>query len=236
MNESINILTHIGFIMDGNGRWAQKYGKPRTFGHKEGAKKVKEVCSWCIEYGIKIASFYAFSKENWKRPKNEVETIFSIIKETYKNEFDKIKQMGVKIIHIGDKNGIPNDVLDTMNKIEKESKENDKLVALICLNYSGRFEIVNAIKNILYDFEKGLIKKEDIDEKFIFNYLYTKSYPEPDLIIRTSGELRLSNFLIYQAAYSELYFEPQYWPEYSKENFVNAINDYLKRKRRFGAI
>lgn len=230
------LINHIGFIMDGNGRWAQKNGLPRTYGHKEGAKKVKEVCNWCIENDIKIASFYAFSKENWKRPKSEIETIFSIIKESYQTEFYKIRDIGVKIVHIGDKTGLPEDVILTMDKIEEESKNNNKLIALICINYSGRFEIINGIKKLLDDFENGKFNKDDINENFFKNYLYTKDYSDPDLIIRTSGELRLSNFLIYQSAYSELYFEPQYWPEYSKDHFLNALNDFYKRKRRFGGI
>jgi undecaprenyl diphosphate synthase len=231
-----NSLVHVAFIMDGNGRWAQKFNKPRTYGHREGAKKVKEVCSWCIEQNIKYASFYAFSKENWKRPKYEIEAIFSIIKDSYNNEFNKIREMGVKIVHIGDKNELPKDIVDIMNKIEKESELNDKLTALICINYSGKFEIENVIKNIVYDFEKGKIKKEEINDSLIKKYLYTSNYPDPDLLIRTSGEKRISNFFIYQMAYTELYFEELYWPEYSKEHFLEAIKDYYKRKRRFGSI
>ncbi len=229
-------IRHIAFIMDGNGRWAKKQGKKRIFGHKKGSSKIKEVANWCMEESIEVMTIYAFSKENWTRPKEEVNYILSLIKKAYKDEFQKLHKQNVRIKHIGDKKRVPEDILALFDKIEKETFNNTGLVLLICFDYSSRFEIIQAVKQILQDFKDGKIDSEEINEKYFESHLLTNGYPDPDLMIRTSGEQRLSNFLMYQMAYTEFYFEQQFWPEYSKKNFKKAIDNYYNRDRRYGKI
>ncbi len=220
-------LKHIAFIMDGNGRWAQKQGKPRIFGHEKGMNKIEEVCQWCKEYNIKYGSFFAFSKENWNRPKSEVDFIFYLIEQYYKYQIEKLISNKIKFIHIGDKKELPDKTNSILSELENLTRENESFVLLFFFNYSAREEIEKAALN----YSKNIEKNND----FHF-YLYTSQIPDPDLLIRTSGEMRISNFLLYQIAYTELYFESQFWPEYSKDHFVSAIQDYRNRKRRFGRI
>lgn len=229
-------INHIAFIMDGNGRWAQKHGKKRVFGHLVGSRKIIEVCEWCAEKDIKMASFYAFSTENWSRPKEEVQYIFSLIEKNYQKELKRLIKNQIKVVHIGSKVNLPEKTVRLINNLEEETKNFDKFTLLFCFNYSGRFEIYEAIKKILSDFNEKKISIENFKIEDIKKYLYTADYPDPDLLIRTSGELRVSNYYLYQLAYTELYFEPQLWPEYSKDHFLIAIEDYYSRDRRFGKI
>ncbi len=220
-------LKHIAFIMDGNGRWAQRLGKPRVYGHEVGMNKIEEVCQWCIEYNIKYGSFFAFSKENWNRPKNEVDFIFSLIERYYQDQIEKLMENKIKFIHIGDKSNLPSKTLSIIDQLEKITKNNNDFNLLFFFNYSAREEIENAAIKFCQSKYK--------DNKFS-SFLYTSNIPDPDLLIRTSGEMRISNFLLYQIAYTELYFEPQLWPEYSKDHFELALKSFEKRERRFGSI
>ncbi|NMC66591.1 MAG: di-trans,poly-cis-decaprenylcistransferase [Spirochaetales bacterium] len=228
-------LQHIAFIMDGNGRWAKKHGKPRFLGHEAGMNKIEEVCNWCKEYNIKYGSFFAFSKENWNRPKNEVDFIFSLIERYYQDQINKLMSNKIRFIHIGDKSTLPTKTNHILNELENITKENDTFNLLFFFNYSSREEINNAAIYFAQELSKKNIKDEDGNLTFS-SFLLTANFPDPDLLIRTSGEMRISNFLLYQIAYTELYFEPQLWPEYTKSHFVKAIESFYKRDRRFGKI
>lgn len=220
-------IQHIAFIMDGNGRWAKKHGKPRIFGHEAGMKKIEEVCNWCKDYNIKYGSFFAFSKENWKRPKSEVDFIFSLIDRYYKDQIEKLMSNNIKFIHIGDKKTIPERTNFILSELENITKNNNSFNLLFFFNYSAREELELAANNY---------SKNNPDNKPFSYFLYTSNIPDPDLLIRTSNEMRISNFMLYQIAYTELYFEKQLWPEYSKSHFINAIESFQKRDRRFGTI
>ncbi len=234
-------LNHIAFIMDGNGRWAKKHGKPRFYGHEAGMNKIEEVCNWCKEYNIKYGSFFAFSKENWNRPKNEVDFIFSLIERYYQDQINKLMSNKIRFIHIGDKITLPLKTVSILNELENITKENDSFNLLFFFNYSSREEINNAAINFALEYSReNLSQKDDFIKKnnniSFSSFLYTVNFPDPDLLIRTSGEMRISNFLLYQMAYTELYFEPQLWPEFTKSHFIKAIESFYKRDRRFGKI
>lgn len=230
---------HIGFIMDGNGRWAKQRGLPRSEGHKEGAKTFKKIADYVSKIGIKYMTFYAFSTENWKRPQQEVNAIMELFEEYLEYVIDRIQQnevRGVKITFLGDRTGISDDLLKLMDYGENVSKDKDKVHLNIAINYGGRHEITSAVRSIAEKAASGEIKPEDIDEQLISDYMYTKGMPDPDLIIRPSGEYRLSNFLTWQSAYSELWFSDILWPDFTEEDLNKALIDYEHRKRRFGGI
>lgn len=238
-------IKHIAFIMDGNGRWAQKHGKPRVFGHEAGMHKIEEVCNWCKEFGIKYGSFFAFSKENYSRPKNEVDFIFSLIEKYYQQQIEKLMKNNIKFIHIGEKESLPEKTLKIILQLEDITKNNNEFNLLFLFNYSSRDEIKYAAYNYAKAFlENGILKDNNLLDNNLLSrnsldfssFLYTKGIPDPDLLIRTSGEMRISNFLLYQIAYTELYFEKQLWPEYSKSHFIEAIKSYNNRERRFGGL
>ncbi|MFN4200608.1 MAG: polyprenyl diphosphate synthase [Fervidobacterium gondwanense] len=222
-------LTHIAFIMDGNGRWAQKQGKPRTYGHYVGAYKIEEVVRWCAARGVKYTTFYAFSTENWKRPPKEVEFILGLLVEKIGEFYERMSKENVRLRFIGRLDGLPDIVREKCIEYEEKTKDNTKIQVIMALNYGGRAEIVDAVKKI---FEE----KAEISEENFKNYLYAPDVPDPDLVVRTSGEMRISNFLIWQIAYSELYFSNLLWPEFSEEELDRAIESYRKRERRFGGI
>lgn len=222
-------LTHIAFIMDGNGRWAQKQGKPRTYGHYVGAYKIEEVVRWCAARGVKYTTFYAFSTENWKRPPKEVEFILGLLVEKIGEFYERMSKENVRLRFIGRLDGLPDIVREKCIEYEEKTKDNTKIQVIMALNYGGRTEIVDAVKKI---FEE----KAEISEENFKNYLYAPDVPDPDLVVRTSGEMRISNFLIWQIAYSELYFSNLLWPEFSEEELDRAIESYRKRERRFGGI
>lgn len=230
------IPKHIGIIMDGNRRYAKKLGLDPKMGHIFGAKKLEEVLKWCLELGIREVTLYAFSTENFKRSQDEIEHIFNLMKSKLR-ELEKsevIHKNEVQIRFIGKLELLPDDLRIFMKKIEDLTRSYNKYRLNIAVAYGGRSEIVDAIRNIVKDALKGRIKAEDITEDTISKYLYTKDSLDPDLIIRTSGEERLSNFLIWQSAYSELYFVDALWPEFTKLDFLLAIRSYQKRERRFG--
>ncbi|MFW6046419.1 MAG: isoprenyl transferase [Candidatus Woesearchaeota archaeon] len=234
--EKLKIPKHVGIIMDGNGRWAEKKGLPRIKGHHEGVKSVESVIKKSIELKIKYLTIYAFSTENWKRPKKEVKGLIKLFKEFIKKKINKIKEQKVKLNFIGKTDRFPQDMVELTKKAEKLSKENNRLILNIALNYSGRSEIIKAAKEISKRVKEGKMDIKDINENVFNQHLYTKEIPDPDLIIRTSGEKRLSNFLSWQSAYSEFYFPKTYWPDFREKEFLNAIKEYSKRDRRFGAV
>ncbi len=231
-----NLPNHIAIIMDGNGRWATKRSLPRQLGHQEGMKRVVEIVECAKEIGIKHLTLYAFSTENWKRPKIEVDALMNLLILFIRNELDKIHRNDVKIKVLGDIRKLPNLAQKEVNRAIDKTIDNKSMVLNIALNYGGRQELVKATKAILIDVKKGIIDIDAINEDTISSYLYTKDQPDPDLIIRPSGELRLSNFLIYQSAYSEFYFSDILWPDFKKKDLYRAIIDFQSRNRRFGGV
>lgn len=231
-----NLPTHIAIIMDGNGRWARKKLLPRTAGHREGANRVREIIEACGDLGIEYLTLYAFSTENWKRPKEEVNYLMKLLLEFLRAEIDTLHKNNIKLCIFGNidrlNETIKNEIIEAMEK----TKNNSKLKLNIALNYGSRDEIVRATKLIIKDVTNENINVDDINEELIGNYLYTSKQPDPDLLIRTSGELRVSNFLLYQIAYTEFWFTNVNWPNFKKEHFYKAIIEYQKRNKRFGKV
>lgn len=227
---------HIAIIMDGNGRWAKQKGKNRLFGHKNGTKSVRQVIEGSIEVGIKYLTLYAFSNENWKRPSKEIEGLMNLLISSIEAELEELHENGVKLNIIGDMRRLSDKVQNKINLAVEKTKNNNTLQLNIALSYSGRWEIVKAVQNIANDVKTKVITVEDIDEKLFSNYLETAGMPDPELLIRTSGEQRISNYLLFQLAYAEFYFTPILWPDFSKEDLFEAIYDYQNRERRFGRI
>ncbi len=226
------IPKHIAIIMDGNGRWAKKRGMPRLYGHSAGVEALRGIIKACVEFGVKYLTIYAFSTENWGRPEDEVSGLEKLFHQAFTNEFLELRKEGVRIIHLGQREGIPQDLLDEIDVAVEESKNNDRLVLSVGLNYGSRNEIMHAVRKMIAD---G-VKPEDVTEKSISDYLFTAGTPDPDLVIRTSGEQRLSNFLLYQTAYSEWEFPETLWPDFNREELLKAIYEYSKRDRRFGKV
>lgn len=229
-------LNHIAIIMDGNGRWAKKRGLPRTLGHKEGCKRIVEIFDLCKQYSIKIFTLYAFSTENWNRPKEEIKCLFNYLETFFKKNIDRFISEGVRVQHMGDASRLPLKTQKILKEAIEKTKNNDKFVFNICLNYGSRQEITKAVKLIAQDVKEGKISIDQIDEKMVYSSLDSGNLEEVDLLIRTSGEQRLSNFLLYQLAYSEFIFTPTYWPDFKKEQFIECLKEYCSRDRRFGAI
>lgn len=225
---------HVAVIMDGNGRWAKERGYNRIFGHQNGVKSVREVTEAAAEIGIKYLTLYAFSTENWERPQSEVDALMELLIDTIEKETPTLNKNNVRLLAIGDFKRLPEKLEDKLQRCVDNTSKNTGLSLVLALSYSARWEITNAIKNIVKDLETKQLTPDEITEKIISEYLSTKSIPDPDLLIRTSGELRISNFLLWQLAYSELYFTKTQWPEFSKECFYEAICDFQKRQRRFG--
>jgi len=225
---------HIAIIMDGNGRWAKKKGNRRIFGHKNGVKAVKETVEAAGEIGLKYLTLYAFSTENWNRPKVEVDALMSLFISAVKNETKNLIKNNVRMKAIGNLETLPNSVLENLNEIIDKTKDNTGLTLILALSYSSRQEITNAVTIISKKVTSGEISIENINEELISDHLYTKEFPDPELLIRTSGEYRISNFLLWQITYSELYFTDTLWPDFSKEDFFNAVYNFQQRERRFG--
>ncbi len=226
------IPRHIAIIMDGNGRWAKKRGMPRLYGHSAGVEALRGIIKACVEFGVKYLTIYAFSTENWGRPEDEVNGLEKLFHQAFTNEFLELRKEGVRIIHLGQREGIPQDLLDEIDEAVEQSKTNDRLVLSVGLNYGSRNEIMHAVRRMIAD---G-VKPEDVTEKSISDYLFTAGTPDPDLVIRTSGEQRLSNFLLWQTAYSEWEFPETLWPDFNREELLKAIYEYSKRDRRFGKV
>lgn len=233
----LNLLpSHIGIIMDGNGRWAKKRSLPRNFGHQEGMERVIEVVENATKLGIKHLTLYAFSTENWKRPKLEIEGLMKILILYIRNELDKLNKNNVKLNILGDISKLPKTARNEVERAIKTTKNNDKMILNIALNYGGRDEIIYGIKGLLNDIELGKISKDELNEDNFKNYLYTKGQPDVDLLIRASGEQRISNFMLYQMAYAEFWFSDVLWPDFKEKHLYEAILDYQQRNRRFGGI
>lgn len=230
---------HIAIIMDGNGRWAKKRGLKRTEGHKVGAEVFKNICQYCSEIGIKYVTFYAFSTENWKRSKLEVAAIMNLLR-SYLDEMNERsaenESAGYNIRFIGSRDGMPKDIVKLMDEVESTSSDKSKTYVNIAVNYGGRNEIVNAVKIIADKVKNNEIDINDITEDTVSSYLYTAGQPDPDLIIRPSGEYRLSNYLLWQSAYAEIFVDDVLWPDYKNEDLDRAIAEYCKRNRRFGGV
>lgn len=235
--EKINLQSlpkHIAIIMDGNGRWAKEKGQDRVFGHQNGVKSVKEAVEAAAELGIEYLTLYAFSTENWNRPKDEVDALMQLLVSTISNETKTLNDNNIKLKAIGDLKSLPGNCFNELNEAIKNTEKNNRTTLVLALSYSSRWEIVNAAMQIAIDIEEKKIKASDITETLLNSYLCTNLIPDPELLIRTSGEHRISNFLLWQIAYAELYFTDKLWPDFRKEDFYQAIADYQKRERRFG--
>jgi undecaprenyl diphosphate synthase len=223
---------HVAIIMDGNGRWANERGLPRLLGHRAGTDNVRTVLEASVEFGIRFLTIYAFSTENWNRPTDEVSGLFDIMAEVIRSETEELHRNGVCVKHVGRLEGLPPPLVDALREATALTHENNRLVLNVAFNYGGRAELVDAVRRIIQD----KVACESVDEDLINKYLYSVGQPDPDLIIRTAGEMRLSNFLIWQSAYSEYYFTNTYWPDFGREEFRQALATYARRKRRFGGL
>jgi undecaprenyl diphosphate synthase len=223
---------HLAIIMDGNGRWAKSRGLPRLAGHRAGTENLRHILRSCVKHGIKILTLYAFSTENWGRPADEVRGLMGILEQVIERELNELHAEGVRIRHIGRMNGIAPRLQRKITHAVEMTRNNDTLILNVALNYGGRQEIIDAVRRLLAD---G-IKPEDLDDALFSQYLYTDGLPDPDLIVRTSGEMRVSNFLIWQGAYAEYYATPTYWPDFNEDELQKALDHYASRERRFGLV
>jgi undecaprenyl diphosphate synthase len=232
--EDKSIPVHVAIIMDGNGRWASQRGLPRIAGHSAGAKSVEEVIKSAKESGVKILTLYAFSTENWKRPKHEVDALFKLLENYIDNQTDILVKNDIRLSVIGKIDGLPIGVARKLKSVMDKTKSGSSLLLNLALNYGSRTEIVDAVRAIAKECVSGHVDPDKIDEKAFSGYLYTKDLPDPDLFIRTSGEMRLSNFLLWQLSYSELYISKKFWPDFKKGDFIEALDEYRSRQRRYG--
>ncbi len=231
-----NELKHIAIIMDGNGRWAKKRNLPRSAGHKKGAETLQEIVKGASEMGIKYMTVYAFSTENWKRDKEEVNYLMDLLRQYLKNELKEINEQGGRILFIGERNMLDKDIVVQMENIEKQTSNNDKFTFVVALSYGSRAEILSGVKKIASLVAKGDLSLDDIDEKSFSSMLYTHNIPDPDLVIRTSGEQRVSNYLLWQIAYSEFFFTKTLWPDFTVAELKEIVNDFNSRERRYGKV
>jgi undecaprenyl diphosphate synthase len=227
---------HVAIIMDGNGRWARKKGKSRNEGHRVGIEKIREMVEICLDLGIKFLTIYAFSCQNWKRPREEVNFLMKRFEKYLDKEGQELKRKGVRLKVIGRKKGLSQALQKKIETTVRMTRNNDKLHLNLAINYGGQEEIVDAVKKIAEEIKEGTLASQEIDVDLFRKYLYNEHQPYPDLLIRTSGEQRISNFLLWQIAYAELWITPTLWPDFEKEEFIKALRDYASRKRRFGGL
>lgn len=232
----MKIPNHVAIILDGNGRWAKKRLMPRNYGHVKGAQTVEQICEDAWNMGVKYLTVYAFSTENWKRPQSEVDALMKLLKNYLKDCIERSNSNNMRVRVIGDKTGLNDQLRDKICELEEMTKENTGLNFIIAINYGSRDEMIRAMKIMAWDVKDGKVEPENIDEKLFETYLDTKGIPDPDLLIRTSGEQRLSNYLLWQFAYTEFYFTDVLWPDFTKEDLAMAILAYNKRDRRFGKV
>nr|WP_317379623.1 isoprenyl transferase [uncultured Faecalimonas sp.] len=230
----MNVPQHIAIILDGNGRWAKKKGMPRNYGHAQGSKNVERICEEAYKMGVKYLTVYAFSTENWNRPKGEVDALMKLLRNYMKTCLKTAEKNRMKVRVLGDLSGLDDDIRTRILELEEASKNNDGLNFQIAINYGSRDEIVRAVRSLAQDCRDGKLDVDQISEEIFTSYLDTRGIPDPDLLIRTSGELRLSNYLLWQLAYTEFYFTDVLWPDFTKEELVKAIEQYNSRDRRFG--
>lgn len=236
LNDNVNLPVHIGIIMDGNGRWAKKRGLPRSAGHNAGAKTFRKIARYCSDIGIKYLTVYAFSTENWKRPDDEISALMTLFKSYLNEALEDFKDDSIVVKFIGDKSGFSPELQALMVENEEGSKNRDGMILNVAMNYGSRDEIVRAVKNITEDIKNGKISEKEISEQLISDYLYTKGQPDPDLIIRPSGEYRISNFMLWQSAYTEFVIMNKLWPDFDERDLDEAINTFSNRNRRFGGV
>ncbi len=232
----MNIPQHVAIILDGNGRWAKRRGMPRNYGHAQGSKNVERICEDAYKMGIKYLTVYAFSTENWSRPKSEVDALMTLLRNYMKTCLKTAEKNRMKVRVIGDKSGLDEDIRTRIAELEEASKNNDGLNFTIAINYGSRDEMVRAMRRMAADVKEGRLAPEEITEEVFGGYLDTEGIPDPDLLIRTSGELRLSNYLLWQLAYTEFYFTDVPWPDFTKEELEKAIRQYNERDRRYGGV
>lgn len=232
----MNVPQHIAIILDGNGRWAKQHGMPRNFGHTQGAKNVETICREAWNLGVKYLTVYAFSTENWSRPKEEVDALMKLLRNYMKSCVKTAEKNHMRVRVIGDKTGLAEDIQESIAKLEETSKNQDGLNFQIAINYGSRDEILRGMRRMLQDYKEEKFSLEELNETKFESYLDTADIPNPDLLIRTSGEQRISNYLLWQLAYTELYFTNVPWPDFTKEELVKAIEDYNSRDRRYGGI
>ncbi len=228
------IPAHVAIIMDGNGRWAKKQGLMRIFGHRRGVDAVRGAIEFAAEVGIKYVTMYAFSTENWNRPAIEVNALMQLLVDSIEKELPALMKNGIRLKTLGNISQLPGNCAAQLAKAEEQTKNNNKTTLILALSYSGRWDITQAMKKIGKDIQSGLLEPESITDELIGKALHTAQYPDPDLLIRTSGEQRISNFLLWEIAYSEVYFTDVLWPDFTKQHFLDAILDYQSRERRFG--
>lgn len=227
---------HVAVIMDGNGRWAKQHGKPRVFGHRNGVTSVRETTEAAAELGIEYLTLYAFSTENWNRPKMEVSALMRLLVETLNNEIQTLNKNNIRLKAIGDIDKLPKRTHDALLEGIKNTANNDRMTLVLALNYSSKWEITEAVRKLAKSAKEGTLDPDQLNEQDISNALSTQGIPDPELLIRTSGETRISNFLLWQIAYAELYFTDIFWPDFRKDHFYQAIIDFQNRERRFGKI
>ena len=232
----MNVPKHIAIILDGNGRWAKKKGMPRNYGHAQGSKNVERICEDAFKLGVKYLTVYAFSTENWKRPQDEVDALMNLLRNYMKTCLKTAEKNRMRVRVLGDKTALDEDIKSRIEELEEATKHNDGLNFQIALNYGSRDEMVRAMKRMCMDCKDGKVEPGEIDEALFESYLDTHDIPDPDLMIRTSGEQRLSNYLLWQLAYSEFYFTDVLWPDFTKEELIKAIEYYNGRDRRFGGV
>jgi len=234
--DAAKLPSHIAIIMDGNGRWAKQQGKIRTFGHQHGVTAVRDTVEAAAELGVKFLTLYAFSTENWSRPKFEIDALMSLLVQTISKETATLMKNNIRLATIGDTESLPSGVYKKLQKAIDETSGNSRMTLVLALSYSSRWEITRAVKTIAAEVKNGTLDPEKIDESTISDHLCTAGWPDPELMIRTSGESRISNYLLWQIAYAELYFTPKLWPDFRKEDLYEAIVDYQGRERRFGKV
>ncbi|MGA0384250.1 MAG: isoprenyl transferase [Flavobacteriaceae bacterium] len=225
---------HLAIIMDGNGRWAKAKGKPRAFGHEAGFRAVRSIVEACAKLEIPYLTLYAFSTENWFRPKKEVDILMRILLSALKSELETMQKNNIKLQTVGGISSLPGVILEELERVVERTSQNTGMVLTLALSYGGREELVSMAKVLAEKVKNGLIHEQDIDESVVNEHLYTAEMPDVDLLIRTSGEMRISNFLLWQSAYAELYFTERYWPDFREEHLLEALTDYQNRERRFG--
>lgn len=231
-----DIPEHIAIIMDGNGRWAKKRGLPRAAGHKRGVDTVKEITESCADLGVKYLTLYTFSTENWNRPKDEVSTLMRLLLKSLKERVSELNKNNIRLTTIGDIASLPFAVQNELREAIEKTKKNDKMTLNLALSYSGRWELIEAIKSIGKLISQNKLTVDEINEKSLKEHLTTKNIPDPDLLIRTSGEFRVSNFLLWQIAYTEFYISDMFWPDFNKQHLIEAIKSFQNRERRFGRV
>ena len=234
--ENITSINHIGFIMDGNGRWALKRGLTRSIGHEKGCEKIKEIALSCLEKNIKVMSTFCFSTENWKRDKHEIDYLFSLLGKFLQKEINELLKKGIKITTLGDLSKLPSSTQNIILKCKELTKNNNKFTLNICLNYGGKAEIVEGVNKLIKDIRLAKIKQQEIDESLFESYLESKDLPPLDVVVRTSGEQRVSNFMLWKLSYAEFIFVKENWPDFSSVSLDNVIKEYDSRDRRYGGI